>query len=300
MVMTSPRVSRRRAGAHTPSPLGHRWRRRGQHRGVVEGHGLHAATLPERTPRWHRAERSDVRRSSRPRTRGLLACCPAHGVEAPGGPGAPLALQRGPGDRAVRAARPGHQPGAAADGVDDRRRPRSAVLVPARLPAHHVLGRRRLPARPARRDHAPPGCTRSRTVWLERVQSCELWVYRFAVDGSRRGPAPTATGCPTHEHAALDVAPVGDLLERHRERGIELRVLADLRELRDAGDRVGLPVLDVPDGQHPRRRQSCSGRSVGNRMTSRIDVVSVSSITRRSMPMPRPAVGGSPYSRARR
>ena len=46
--------------------------------------------------------------------------------------------------------------------------------------------------------------------------------------------------------------------------------------------------------------QSLSGRRVGKSTTSRIDGVSVSSITRRSMPMPRPPVGGRPYSRARR
>ena len=38
----------------------------------------------------------------------------------------------------------------------------------------------------------------------------------------------------------------------------------------------------------------------GNRITSRIDGLSVRSITRRSTPIPSPAVGGSPYSIARR
>ena len=37
----------------------------------------------------------------------------------------------------------------------------------------------------------------------------------------------------------------------------------------------------------------------GNRMTSRIDGLLVSSITSRSMPTPSPAVGGRPYSSAR-
>src|SRR5690606_8952087 len=41
------------------------------------------------------------------------------------------------------------------------------------------------------------------------------------------------------------------------------------------------------------------GRMCGNRITSRMDGELVSSITRRSMPMPSPAVGGMPYSRAR-
>src|SRR6185436_13838468 len=42
-----------------------------------------------------------------------------------------------------------------------------------------------------------------------------------------------------------------------------------------------------------------SGRICGNRITSRIEALSVNSITRRSIPMPSPAVGGRPYSRAR-
>jgi hypothetical protein len=33
---------------------------------------------------------------------------------------------------------------------------------------------------------------------------------------------------------ALDVEPVGDLFERHRQRGIELRMVRDLRPVRDA------------------------------------------------------------------
>lgn len=46
--------------------------------------------------------------------------------------------------------------------------------------------------------------------------------------------------------------------------------------------------------------QNCSWRSVGNRITSRIEVTPASSIARRSIPIPRPPVGGIPYSSARR
>jgi hypothetical protein len=42
-----------------------------------------------------------------------------------------------------------------------------------------------------------------------------------------------------------------------------------------------------------------SGRMWGNRITSRMLGLSVSSITNRSTPIPVPAVGGSPYSKAR-
>ena len=40
-------------------------------------------------------------------------------------------------------------------------------------------------------------------------------------------------------------------------------------------------------------------RMCGNRITSRMEGESVRNITKRSMPMPSPAVGGSPYSKAR-
>src|SRR5204863_23266 len=45
--------------------------------------------------------------------------------------------------------------------------------------------------------------------------------------------------------------------------------------------------------------QSASGRMCGNRMTSRIEGESVKNMTSRSMPTPRPAAGGMPYSSAR-
>ena len=57
------------------------------------------------------------------------------------------------------------------------------------------------------------------------------------------------------------------------------------------------PACDEPvESLH----SACSGRMVGNRITSRIDTWLVSSMTRRSTPMPTPPVGGMPYSSARR
>ena len=41
-----------------------------------------------------------------------------------------------------------------------------------------------------------------------------------------------------------------------------------------------------------------SGFMVGNRRTSRMEVLLVSSMMKRSMPMPQPPVGGMPYSMA--
>ena len=46
-------------------------------------------------------------------------------------------------------------------------------------------------------------------------------------------------------------------------------------------------------------RAQASGRMCGKSMTSRIEGESVKNITRRSIPTPRPAAGGMPYSSAR-
>ena len=82
-------------------------------------------------------------------------------------------------------------------------------------------------------DERTPRTHAIEEAWLERVNACELWVYRFAVDGFEPWPDADGYWVSHGEHAPLDVAPVGDLLERHRERGIDLWVLPDLRELRD-------------------------------------------------------------------
>jgi hypothetical protein len=70
--------------------------------------------------------------------------------------------------------------------------------------------------------------------WVERMRACRLFVYRFAVDGFAPWPDADGYWVSHEEQSALDIAPVGDLFERHRDRGIELRLLDDLRPLRDA------------------------------------------------------------------
>jgi hypothetical protein len=76
-------------------------------------------------------------------------------------------------------------------------------------------------------------------AWLDRLQTCRLSAYRFAPDGF--APWPDADGYWVADEVRLpvDVAPVGDLLERHEERGIELRVLPSLAALADAVVRSG-------------------------------------------------------------
>ena len=71
-------------------------------------------------------------------------------------------------------------------------------------------------------------------AWFDRVRECRLFAYRFAVDGFEPWPDADGYWVSRTPHAPEEVTPVGDLLTRHHERGIELRVLDDLRPLRDA------------------------------------------------------------------
>lgn len=92
-------------------------------------------------------------------------------------------------------------------------------------------------------DLGPTAATRVHAIagdWLERVRTCELFVYRFS--GAGFAPWPEADGhwVSSTEQRPLSVEPVGDLLQRHAEAGIELRVVPDLAPLRDAVVASGL------------------------------------------------------------
>jgi hypothetical protein len=89
-------------------------------------------------------------------------------------------------------------------------------------------------------DGSPPtllGPTAARRVhaiearWLDRMRACELYAYRF--DAAPFAPWPDADGQLTTTDAVepLGVEPVGDLLARHAEAGIELRLVPSLRPL---------------------------------------------------------------------
>jgi uncharacterized protein DUF6886 len=80
----------------------------------------------------------------------------------------------------------------------------------------------------ARRMHA------IESRWLERMRACALFAYRFE-------PAPfdarnEEAGFWTSKQPVIPVSvePVGDLLDRHRQAGIELRLVPDLGPLIDA------------------------------------------------------------------
>jgi hypothetical protein len=68
--------------------------------------------------------------------------------------------------------------------------------------------------------------------WLQPMRDCKLFVYRFPSDTFEHLDAGHWVSRTSIE--PLSVEPVGDLLERHVEAGIELRALARLTRLQDA------------------------------------------------------------------
>jgi hypothetical protein len=77
------------------------------------------------------------------------------------------------------------------------------------------------------------------SAWLDRVRACALFVY--ALDRGPFEPWPEADGhWVAHEEVApVSVEPVGDLLGRHAEAGIELRIVPSLQPLVDPVVRSG-------------------------------------------------------------
>ena len=80
----------------------------------------------------------------------------------------------------------------------------------------------------ARRVHA------IESAWLERLRACELFVYRLDAAPFERRDDADGHWVSRVPVASLSVEPVGDLLARHAEAGIELRVTPSLWPLSDA------------------------------------------------------------------
>lgn len=80
----------------------------------------------------------------------------------------------------------------------------------------------------ARRLHAIEG------AWLERVRACRLFAYEFEPALFQPKIAEAGYWVTRCDVVPLTVSPVGDLLARHVEAGIELRVVRNLWPIIDA------------------------------------------------------------------
>ncbi len=81
--------------------------------------------------------------------------------------------------------------------------------------------------------------------WLDRIRQAQLYAYEL--DPSPFQPWPEADGqwIAATDIEPLAVHPVGDLLDRHGEAGVELRFVTDLRPFWSAVVASGLPFSGI-------------------------------------------------------
>ena len=91
--------------------------------------------------------------------------------------------------------------------------------------------------------------------WLPRVRACRLFVYEF--EPAHFIPKDSEAGywVSREEVAPLSVTPMGDLLQRHVEAGIELRIVTNLWPLIDAIVASGLEFSIIRQANAQGRRQ---------------------------------------------
>jgi hypothetical protein len=70
--------------------------------------------------------------------------------------------------------------------------------------------------------------------WLDRFRACHLYAYEFDAAGFRPKVAEAGYWVTRFEVSPSSVMPVGDLLARHIDAGIELRIVQNLWPLIDA------------------------------------------------------------------
>ena len=179
----------------------------------------------------------------------------------------------------------------------------------------------------------PKPTLRATVRWGNRAQSWNTMPMRRRSGGTRT-PGPVSVRSPTTTVPASGTLQAGDdaqqgglaaaarAQQRQRVAGGDLHVdalqhrhhavegLGDARHPDRPRDRAQVhPAVRAPSttvtatapspagagaASLTARPRPVPGRSVGNRTTSRMECTSASSIVRRSMPMPRPTVGGRP------
>lgn len=77
-------------------------------------------------------------------------------------------------------------------------------------------------------------------VWLDRMRACQLYSYQFDPAPFERKALGAGYWVAREEVTPLSVTPVGDLLAKHAEAGIELRIVRSLWPLIDAIATSGL------------------------------------------------------------
>jgi len=92
--------------------------------------------------------------------------------------------------------------------------------------------------------------------WLERVRECQLYAYEFDPTPFNAKVAGAGYWVTREEVAPLSVTAVGDLLARHIEAEIELRIVSNLWPLIDAIITSGLEFSIIRKANAQQRRAS--------------------------------------------
>ena len=71
-------------------------------------------------------------------------------------------------------------------------------------------------------------------AWLERMRACRLYAYEFDPATFELKNAEAGFWVTHEEVSPVSLTPMGDLLARHVEAGIELRIVSNLWPLIDA------------------------------------------------------------------
>ena len=118
----------------------------------------------------------------------------------------------------------------------------------------------------ARRLHAIEG------AWLDRVRACQLFVYEFDAALFQPKIAEAGYWVARCDVVPLSVSPMGELLARHVEAGIELRVVRNLWPIIDAIIASGLefsiirkPFRSVDLARSLQEVLRCAGSSSADR-----------------------------------
>jgi hypothetical protein len=86
------------------------------------------------------------------------------------------------------------------------------------------------------------------TAWLERVRNCELFAYELNPEPFTPKITDAGYWVARIPVEPISVTPVGDLLERHADGGIELRIVSNLWPLIDAIVASGLEFSIIRKG----------------------------------------------------
>ena len=129
-------------------------------------------------------------------------------------------------------------------------------------------------------------------------------LYREEVLPQSLPQGPSAYHSGSFPSSQSGTAPAAELQARQAEQTNAASAVRFIAFLLFMGcDKKGLsydsPFLAIDMGKGCNNYLCCSGRLKGKSSTSRIDGLLVKNMTKRSIPIPRPPVGGKPYSKAR-